>query len=98
MRNEFRAVGERAGRWHIAYCPEIPGANGQGRTKAVALKSLANAIALIRQDRRRDGSARSSCIGEAREGRRPGPPERGRAGRARESNGEPAGGRRTVAG
>jgi predicted RNase H-like HicB family nuclease len=43
MRNEFTAVVERAGRWHIAYCPEIPGANGQGRTKAAALKSLSSA-------------------------------------------------------
>ena len=55
MRNEFTAVVERAGRWHIAYCPEIPGANGQGRTKAAALKSLGNAIALILEDRRKDG-------------------------------------------
>jgi len=55
MRNEFTAVVERAGRRHIAYCPEIPGANGQGRTKGAALKSLANAIALILEDRRRDG-------------------------------------------
>lgn len=55
MRNEFTAVVERDGRWHIAYSPEIPGANGQGRTKAEALKSLANAIALILEDRRKDG-------------------------------------------
>jgi predicted RNase H-like HicB family nuclease len=55
MRNEFTAVVERDGRWYIAYCPEIPGANGQGRTKAAALKSLANAIALILEDRRKDG-------------------------------------------
>jgi predicted RNase H-like HicB family nuclease len=55
MHNEFTAVVERDGRWHIAYCPEIPGANGQGRTKAAALKSLAHAIALILQDRRKDG-------------------------------------------
>jgi predicted RNase H-like HicB family nuclease len=55
MRNEFTGVVERAGRWHIAYCPEIPGANGQGRTRAAALKSLANAIALILEDRRKDG-------------------------------------------
>ena len=55
MRNEFTAVVERDGRWYIAYCPEIPGANGQGRTKAAALKSLAEAIALILEDRRRDG-------------------------------------------
>ena len=55
MRNEFTAVVERAGRWHVAYCPEIPGANGQGRTKTAALRSLANAIALILEDRRKDG-------------------------------------------
>jgi len=55
VRNEFTAVVERAGRSYIAYCPEIPGANGQGRTKAAALKSVANAIALILEDRRKDG-------------------------------------------
>lgn len=55
MRNEFTAVVERHGRWHIAYCPEIPGANGQGKTKAAALKSLRDAIALILEDRRKDG-------------------------------------------
>jgi len=54
MRNEFMAIVERDGLRHIAYCPEIPGANGQGRTKAAALKSLADAIALILEDRRKD--------------------------------------------
>jgi predicted RNase H-like HicB family nuclease len=33
MRNEFTAVVECSGCWHIAYCPEIPGANSEGRTK-----------------------------------------------------------------
>lgn len=55
MRNEFTAIVERDGRWHIAYSPEIPGANGQGKTKAQALRSLADAIGLILEDRRRDG-------------------------------------------
>ena len=55
MRNEFTAVIERDGEWYVAYCPEIPGANGQGRTKAEARKSLAEAIALILEDRREDG-------------------------------------------
>ena len=32
MRNEFTALIEREKDWYIAYCPEIPGANGQGRT------------------------------------------------------------------
>jgi predicted RNase H-like HicB family nuclease len=47
MRNEFTAIIERDGDWYIAYCPEIPGANGQGRTKEEARRSLAEAIALI---------------------------------------------------
>lgn len=55
MRNEFTAVYERDGAWHVAYCPEIPGANGQGRTKAEARRSLLDAIALILADRRDDG-------------------------------------------
>lgn len=50
MHNEFTAVFERDGEWYIAYSPEIPGANGQGRTK-----DEAQAIALILADRREDG-------------------------------------------
>jgi predicted RNase H-like HicB family nuclease len=55
MHNEFTAVFERDGAWYIAYSPEIPGANGQGRTKEEARESLALGIALILQDRREDG-------------------------------------------
>ena len=55
MRNEFTAVIEKDGDWFIAYCPEIPGANGQGRTKDSARDNLAKAISLILQDRREDG-------------------------------------------
>ncbi len=54
MTNEFTAVFERDRQWHIAYCPEIPGANGQGKTKEGARASLADAIALILEDRRQD--------------------------------------------
>ena len=54
MRNEFTAIVERDGRWFVAYCPEIPGANGQGRTKQACLKSLSAAIELILEDRRAD--------------------------------------------
>ncbi len=54
MRNEFTAILERDGDWYIAYCPEIPGANGQGRTKVEARTSLSQAIALILEDRRED--------------------------------------------
>ena len=54
MKHEFTAIFERDGDWHIAYCPEIPGANGQGRTKEQARQSLSDAIALILEDRRED--------------------------------------------
>ncbi len=55
MHNEFTAVFEHDSEWYIAYCPEIPGANGQGRTKEEARASLAEAIALILEDRREEG-------------------------------------------
>ncbi|MFQ6024302.1 MAG: type II toxin-antitoxin system HicB family antitoxin [Acidiferrobacterales bacterium] len=54
MHNEFTAIIERDGDWFIAYSPEVPGANGQGRTREEARKSLADAIALILEDRRQD--------------------------------------------
>lgn len=55
MQNEFTAIFERDGEWYIAYCAEIPGANGQGRTKEEARQNLAEAIALILADRREGG-------------------------------------------
>jgi predicted RNase H-like HicB family nuclease len=55
MSAEFTAVIERDEGWYIAYSPEIPGANGQGKTKDEALQSLADAISLILDDRREDG-------------------------------------------
>lgn len=54
MHNEFTAIIERDGNWFIAYCPEIPGANGQGRTIEECRESLAEAISLILLARRED--------------------------------------------
>ena len=54
MHNEFTAIIEKDGEWFIGYCPEIPGANGQGRTKEECLQSLSDAISLILEDRRED--------------------------------------------
>ena len=54
MHNEFTAIIEQDGEWFIAYCPEIPGANGQGRTQEEARSSLAEAVSLILEDRRED--------------------------------------------
>ena len=63
MSNTYTAIFERDGDWHIAYCPEVPGANGLGHTKQEAQASLASAIELIFHDRRespyRQGSAHS---------------------------------------
>ena len=54
MRNAFTAIIERDGDWFIAYCPQVPGANGQGKTRQECLKSLSDAIDLILEDRRQD--------------------------------------------
>ena len=54
MHNEFTAIIEKDESWYIAYCPEIPGANGQGKTIEEAKESLADAISLILEDRRKD--------------------------------------------
>ena len=54
MRNEFTAVFEQDGDWYIGFCPEIPGANGQGKTIAECRKSLAEAVELILEDHRED--------------------------------------------
>jgi predicted RNase H-like HicB family nuclease len=55
MQNEFTAIIERDGDWFIAWSPEIPGANGQGRTVEECRESLSEAIRLILDDRREDG-------------------------------------------
>ena len=55
MRNEFTGIYEKSEDWYIGYCLEIPGANGQGKTKEECCSDLACAIALILKDRREDG-------------------------------------------
>ncbi len=54
MHNEFTAVVERDGDWYIAFCAEVPGANGQGRTREECLNSLAEATELILEHRREE--------------------------------------------
>lgn len=54
MRNEFTAIVERDGPWYIAYCAEVPGANGQGKSHEECLASLREAITLILDHRRED--------------------------------------------
>lgn len=47
MKNKFTAIIEQDEDWYIGYCPEIPGANGQGRTFDECRANLAAAIKLI---------------------------------------------------
>jgi predicted RNase H-like HicB family nuclease len=54
MRNEFTAIVEQDGPWCVAYCAEVPGANGQGRSREDCLANLREAIALILEQRRED--------------------------------------------
>ena len=54
MRNEFTAIVEQDGPWYIAYCAELPGANGQGKTREECLSNLRAAIALVLQHRREE--------------------------------------------
>jgi predicted RNase H-like HicB family nuclease len=69
VHNEFTAVFEKDGDWFIGYCPEIPGANGQGRTLEECRDSLREAIALILHDRR-EGGLRAAPDDAIRESRR----------------------------
>jgi len=55
MKAELTAIIESApegGFW--AYCPEIPGANGQGETIQDAKQNLGSAIEMLLADRRED--------------------------------------------
>ena len=54
MRNEFTTIVEHDGPWHIAYCAELPGANGQGATREECLANLKDAITLILEHRRNE--------------------------------------------
>lgn len=66
MHNEFTALIEADGEWFAAYCPEVPEANGQGRTAEEAKQDLAAAIALVLEDRRED-AFRQAPAGSLRE-------------------------------
>jgi predicted RNase H-like HicB family nuclease len=55
MRNRYTAVVQRDGKWFIAFCPEVPEANGQGKTRQDCLESLAGAIELVQDYKREQG-------------------------------------------
>ena len=51
---EFTTIIEQDGKWYIAHCPEVPRANGQGKTRDEARENLIESIALILESRRED--------------------------------------------
>ena len=55
MQARFTAIYEKGDKYYIGYCPEVPGANGQGRTLAECRESLKEAIKLILRDRLEEG-------------------------------------------
>ena len=52
MQNEYTVAVERDAEWFVAWCPEIPEANGQGKTLEESRVSLFQAIEVILEDRR----------------------------------------------
>jgi predicted RNase H-like HicB family nuclease len=66
MRHEFTAILERGEEWWVGFCPEVPGANGQGLTREDCLQNLAEAVKLMLQDRVGDG-LRDASPGAIRE-------------------------------
>ncbi len=55
MRHQFTAIIEQDEQWFVGFCPEVPGANGQGLTQEECLQNLAEAVSLILEDRLEDG-------------------------------------------
>jgi predicted RNase H-like HicB family nuclease len=62
VRIQLSATIQKDGGWYVAFCPEVPEGNGQGRTKNAALKSLWESIELLMEDRRADAKAMASKI------------------------------------
>jgi len=60
MKLEFTAILERGEKHLIASCPEVPEANGQGKTRAAALRDLAASIQSVLEYRRQEALSHSS--------------------------------------
>ncbi len=51
MHRDLHLVFEKGEKYYIGYCLEVPGANGQGRTKEECRQNLLEAIELMQQIR-----------------------------------------------
>jgi len=58
MELKLSAELHREGEWFVAFCPEVPEANGQGATRDECLHSLRDAVLLLMEDRREDAQRR----------------------------------------
>jgi predicted RNase H-like HicB family nuclease len=56
MNLKLTAEIHRDGEWFVGFCPEVPEANGQGRTPEDCVQSLKEAVLLLMEDRRQDAS------------------------------------------
>ena len=50
----------RDGEWYVGFCPEVPEANGKGKTSAECVQNLKEAILLLMEDRREDAARKSA--------------------------------------
>jgi predicted RNase H-like HicB family nuclease len=51
MENEYTEIIEQDGDWFVGWSPDVPGANGQGRTVEECRESIAAAIELILEEK-----------------------------------------------
>ncbi len=49
---------QQDGKWFIGFCPEVPGANGQGTSEEECRENLSQAVALMLEDRPEDALGR----------------------------------------
>jgi predicted RNase H-like HicB family nuclease len=54
MQNDFTSLIEKHEQWYVGSSPEVPEANGQGKTLEECRQNLAEAIALVLLDKRED--------------------------------------------
>jgi len=47
MKYRFTAIIKKTAKWYIGFCPEVPGANGQGKARAECLQDLQAAVELM---------------------------------------------------
>jgi predicted RNase H-like HicB family nuclease len=60
MNLKLTAEIHRDGEWFVGFCPEVPEANGQGRTPEDCVQSLKEAVLLLMEDRREDAARKLS--------------------------------------